>query len=653
MTTQIKELIDHINAAKEAYYNDGEAIMSDREYDALEEQLKELQKKEGIPDQDIEIPVGAVVSGMRKKVTHEKAALSLDKTKSVTELVEWLGQNVGVLSWKMDGLTIVATYNNGHLVQAVTRGNGIVGEDVTDNARKFVGLPAEIPYKEKLTVRAEAVMTYEEFNRIVEMMGEDASRYKNPRNLATGTVRRINGEDERTIELFVFQCVNMKGKPKHVMQQFRQLEEWGFQVVGHRLVTPLNLAQVVEEMKQKIASNPFPSDGLVLTYNDSQYAESLGNTGKFPRGSMAFKWQDEAIETSLTGIEWQASRSGLINPVAVFEPVEIDGTSVSRASLFNVSYAESLQLGTGDKITVYKANMIIPQIAENLTKSGTMTIPKICPACGEETEIHTSTKSGREVKTLYCSNKDCPAKHLGRFQRFVCRDAMNIVGLSDETLKKFIDKGWLRSLSDIYRLQDHKAEMEQMEGFGKKSVGNILKSIEASKHVEPWRFLYAMSIPNVGRDVSKKIIRFCGGSFDAFLEKLKYGEDVFRGAEDVGEVIQASIYDWKQNRHFTEDMANLVDMMDFIQSDNTSDVLAGKTVVITGTLETFKNRDEFIAFVEQNGGKVSGSVSKKTSYLVNNDVFSNSSKNKKAKELGVPIVNEKEFKALVLGGEKA
>ena len=294
--------------------------------------------------------------------------------------------------------------------------------------------------------------------------------------------------------------------------------------------------------------------------------------------------------------------------------------------------------------------MIIPQIAENLTKSGTMTIPNICPACGEETEIHTSTKSGREVKTLHCSNKDCPAKHLGRFQRFVCRDAMNIVGLSDETLKKFIDKGWLRSLSDIYRLQDHKAEMEQMEGFGKKSVENILKSIEASKHVEPWRFLYAMSIPNVGRDVSKKIIRFCGGSFDAFLEKLKFGEDVFRGAEDVGEVIQASIYDWKQNRHFTEDMANLVDMMDFIQSDNTSDVLAGKTVVITGTLETFKNRDEFIAFVEQNGGKVSGSVSKKTSYLVNNDVFSNSSKNKKAKELGVPIVNEKEFKTLVLGG---
>lgn len=648
MINEIRELIRQINEAKDAYYNDGDAIMTDREYDALEEKLKALQKQEGVPDKEMDIPVGAAASGVRKKITHEKAALSLDKTKSVTELVEWLGQNVGVLSWKMDGLTIVATYDNGHLVQAVTRGNGIVGEDVTDNAKKFVGLPAEIPYKEKLTIRAEAVMTYAEFNRIAETMGEEAGRYKNPRNLATGTVRRINGEDERTIELYVFQCVDMKGKPKHVIQQFKQLKDWGFQVVEHRLVTPLNLAAAVAEMEKKVADNPFPSDGLVLTYNDSQYAESLGNTGKFPRGSMAFKWQDEASETLLTDVEWQASRSGLINPVAVFEPVEIDGTSVSRASLFNVSYAESLQLGTGDKITVYKANMIIPQVAGNLTKSGTMKIPKICPACGEETEIHTSTKSGREVKTLHCPNKDCPAKHLGRFQRFVCRDAMNIVGLSDETLKKFIDKGWLHGLSDIYRLQDHKDEMEQMEGFGKKSVENILKSIEASKYVEPWRFLYAMSIPNVGRDVSKKIIRFCGGSFEAFLDKLRYGEDVFRDAEDVGEVIQASIYEWKQNRHFTEDMANLVEMMDFIQSGNTSDVLAGKTVVITGTLETFKNRDEFIAFVEQNGGKVSGSVSKKTSYLVNNDVFSNSSKNKKAKELGVPIVNEREFTALVL-----
>lgn len=357
MTNEIRELIRQINEAKDAYYNDGDAIMTDREYDALEERLKALQKREGVPDKEMDIPVGAAASGVRKKITHEKAALSLDKTKSVTELVEWLGQNVGVLSWKMDGLTIVATYDNGHLVQAVTRGNGIIGEDVTDNAKKFVGLPAEIPYREKLTIRAEAVMTYAEFNRIAETMGEEAGRYKNPRNLATGTVRRINGEDERTIELYVFQCVDMKGKPKHVMQQFKQLKDWGFQVVEHRLVTPLNLAAAVAEMEKKVADNPFPSDGLVLTYNDSQYAESLGNTGKFPRGSMAFKWRDEAVETLLTDIEWQASRSGLINPVAVFEPVEIDGTSVSRASLFNVSYAESLQLGTGDKITVYKANM--------------------------------------------------------------------------------------------------------------------------------------------------------------------------------------------------------------------------------------------------------------------------------------------------------
>lgn len=649
MEKRMKELAAIIQEAKDAYYNDGESIMSDKEYDALEAELHALQQKYGTSDSELGLTVGAKVSGNRKRVTHEKPALSLDKTKDVNELLAWLGQNVGVLSWKMDGLTIVVSYQNGRMVQAVTRGNGIIGEDVTDNAVNFVGLPAEIPYKGKLIVRAEAIMTYQEFNRILDNMGEDEEHYKTPRNLAAGTVRRINGEDKRTIEAIVFQCVEMEGMPKYVTQQLKQLAAWGFKVVEHRLVTPVGLENAVREMEEKVADNAFPSDGLVLTYNDSVYADSLGSTGKFPRGSMAFKWQDEEFETTLEDVEWQASRSGLINPVAVFQPVEIDGTNVSRASLFNVSYMENLKLGKGDTVTVYKANMIIPQIAKNLTQSGPIPVPETCPVCGSATTVHVSERSGREVKTLHCPNAACPAKQLGRFQRFVCRDAMNIVGLSDETLKKFIDKGWLSRLSDLYRLHEHQAEMEAMEGFGKKSTDNLLKSIENSKHIEPWRFLYAMSIPNVGRDVSKKIMRFCGGTMNGFIEKLKFGEDVFRGAEDVGEVIVASVYEWKQNHHFMEDFADLVALMEFTQTENISDVLAGKTVVITGTLETFKNRDEFIAFVEANGGKVAGSVSKKTSYLVNNDVFSDSSKNKKAKELGVPIVSEVEFKNLVLG----
>lgn len=652
MENKMRELIDLLNKAADAYYNSPDPIMSDYAYDQLYDELAALEKKSGIrlPENPTSL-VGAVVNGVRPKVTHEKPALSLDKTKDIDALVKWMGQNVGVLSWKMDGLTVVATYLSGKLQQVVTRGNGYVGEDVTDNAMSFVGLPHEIPFKGKLIVRAEAVMTYGEFNRIVETAGDDGASYKNPRNLAAGTVRRINGEDKRTIETYALTLVEMEGeKPRYVNQQLDFLKTMGFQVVGYHLVTPTGLADTVRDMEASIQFNVFPSDGLVLAYNDSVYGESLGMTGKFPRGSIAFKWKDEESETTLTGIEWQASGSGLLNPVAVFEPVEIDGTSISRASLFNVSYAKDLQLGIGDRITVYKANMIIPQIAKNLTRSGSMPIPETCPACGGPTEICTSTNSGREVQTLRCPNPECPAKHLGRFQRFVCRDAMNIVGLSDETIKKFINKGWLHRLTDIYHLEEHRAEIESMDGFGKKSADKLLAAIEKSRDVEPWRFLYALNIPHVGRDASKKIIRFCGGSFEGFVEKLRYGEDVFRGAKDVGDVITASIYEWNYNKSFTDDMADLVDLMRFTKTDMTSDVLAGKTIVITGTLETFKNRDEFIAFIEMNGGKVAGSVSKKTAYLVNNDTFSESSKNNKAMDLGIPIVNEIEFKNMVLGG---
>lgn len=653
MVERMRELIDLLNKASAAYYSGADLIMSDREFDELYDELAALEKKHGIrlpgsPTQK----VGTAPTGPLEKVQHEKPALSLNKTKDPDELTKWLSDKEGILSWKLDGLTIVATYQHGKLSLAATRGNGITGEVITHNAICFHGLPKEIPYDGKLVIRGEAVMYYDEFNRINNALPEGMEPYKNPRNLAAATVRLLNGIGDRRVDFFAFEVVEKEdGDYSFLMdKQFAVLNGLGIRTVPYKIVNAGNIKEAILEYEDQIESGdvPFPSDGLVLAYRDRAFADSLGTTGKFPHGSIAFKWQDETVETTLIDVEWSPSATGLLNPVAVYEPVELEGTTISRASVHNISIVESLALGVGDKITVYKANMIIPQIAENLSRTKTIKPPANCPACGKNTIISTSKKDGREVKTLICPNPDCPAKHIGRFSRFVSRDAMNIVGLSDETLKKFIDKGWLKKLSDIYRLKEHEEEIAAMDGFGQKSADNLLQAIENSKETEPWRFLYALSIPNVGTDAAKRIIRYCGGSIYGFIDKLKTGEDLSR-AENVGEVINKSVYEWKQNQDRMDDFAELVDLLSFKEEKLDSNVLAGKTVVITGTLETFENRDAFIAFVEANGGKVAGSVSKKTAYLVNNDVFSSSSKNKKAQELGVPIVSEIEFRNIVLG----
>lgn len=645
---RMKELIKLLNEASQAYYNEERELISNQEYDALYDELVALEKQYGIlPDSPTQ-RVGEKITGNRPKVQHERPALSLDKTKDLADLQKWLGDEEGILSWKMDGLTIVLTFSDGRLIQAVTRGDGVIGEDITDNAVSFVGIPTTIPFKGKLTVRAEAIITYEEFDRINDELPAEVEPYKNPRNLASGTVRLFNGIGDRIVESYAFTLVDMEGeKPQYIKEQLELLESWGFKIVEYVSVSKDTLKDAVHSLETSIQHNSFPSDGLVLTYNDSVYGESLGRTGKYPRHSIAFKWQDETYETTLRKIEWSASRTGLLNPVAVFDPVEIEGSTVSRASVHNVSYVQNLQLGIEDHILVYKANKIIPQISENLTKSGHIEIPEHCPICGSQTQLLVRESDGREVRTLICKNPKCPAKHLGRFSRFVCRDAMNIVGISEKTLKRMIEMGFLHNLTDIYQLSSHRKTIEKMEGFGKKSADNLFESIEASKFVEPWRFLYALNIPYVGRDASKKILRFCGGTMERFVEMLQNSE-AFLQVDDIGEITNQSIYEWKEDGDSMEEMLELMKLMQFRLVETASDVLNGKTVVVTGTLEAFKNRDEFIAFVEENGGKVSGSVSSNTVYLVNNDVTSDSKKNRKAKELGIPIVGDQEFKDIVL-----
>lgn len=668
---KMSDLVIRLNKASEAYYNGAETIMSDREWDAMYAELERLEKETGVrlpgsPTANVgALPVSSNASSKEKslkKVRHEKAALSLDKTKDPAALANWLSGKEGVLSWKMDGLTIVATYINGKLALAATRGNGIIGEDVTRNAAEFFGLPKEIPFMGKLVIRGEAVISYAEFERINSRLPEGTEPYKNPRNLASATVRLLNGIEGRRVEVYGFELVEMTesdtGKdvrPQFMDEQFALLDRYGFSTVPYKVVTPENIGHVIAWFEEQVKNIPFPSDGLVLAFRDRMYAESLGITGKFPRGSIAFKWKDETAETTLLGIEWSPSATGLLNPVAVYEPVELEGTTISRASVHNISIMESLALGIGDRIQVYKANMIIPQVAENLTRSGSVTPPAVCPVCGKGTMILTSRKDGREVKTLYCTNPECPAKHLGQFSRFVSREGMNIIGLSDETLKKFIAKGWLKNFSDIYRLHEHYDEIAGMEGFGEKSARNIMDAIEKSRDTEGYRFLYALGIPNVGTDAAKRIMRWCGGHISGFIEKLKLSED-FSGIEGIGTVVNDSIYRWKSDKARMDDFADLVDILKFKEDEllagnpslTASNALDGKTVVITGSLETFRNRDEFITFVEANGGRVAGSVSKKTDYLVNNDVFSNSSKNRKAKEFGIPILSEQEFKNIVL-----
>lgn len=637
----MKELIKILNEASKKYYQDADPVMTDYQYDKLYDELCELEKSTGVimsnsPTQRVGY---TVLSGLTK-IRHEKRMLSLDKTKDVLKLKSWLNDKEGILSWKLDGLTIVLKYNNGELQQAVTRGNGEVGEDITHNARVFKNIPVNISFKGELILRGEGVISYDEFERINDTLPDD-EKYKNPRNLCSGTVRQLNSQiaAERQVTFYAFTLVSSEGKEFELKtQQMEFLKELGFDVVESKIVTADNIEESVKDFEKRIENNSFASDGLVLTYNSIAYSNSLGETSKFPKDSIAFKWKDETAETVLREIDWSTSRTGLINPVAVFDPVELEGTTVNRASLHNLSIMEELKIGIGDKILVYKANMIIPQIAENITKSGNIKIPENCPVCGGETEI----RSIKDGKALYCTNPNCHAQRVRSLTHFVSRDAMNIEGLSEETLRKFTDNGFVETYVDIFKLQNFENNIKELEGFGEKSYSNIINSIEKSKNVNLANFIYALGINHVGLSNAKLLCK----NMDYDLNKiLKATTEELNGIDGFGEVIAHSIHSYFSNENNIKLLNEALSYIKFKAEETTvSDLnLSGLTFVITGDLEHYKNRKELQAQIESLGGKVTGSVTGKTSYLINNDAFSQSSKNKKASELSVPVITENEF----------
>ena len=648
---RIKELVKKLNEASKAYYMDDVEIMSNLEYDALYDELCKLENETGMvlansPTQK----VGYEVVSSLPKEAHPQPMLSLDKTKDPEALRDWLNGKEGVLSWKMDGLTVVLTYENGELVKAVTRGNGEIGEVITANAKTFVNIPTKISYKGKLSLRGEAIITYSDFEKINAGIADIDAKYKNPRNLCSGSVRQLSSKitAERNVRFYAFSLVEpddeelVKSFDNSFIKRFEFLSGLGFEVVEYKKVTPDTIIDMIKWFSEKIVENDFPSDGLVLSFEDVEYGRSLGRTAKFPRNAIAFKWKDEQAETTLQMIEWSPSRTGLINPVAVFEPVELEGTTVSRASVHNISIMKELALGVGDKITVYKANMIIPQIAENMTRSGKLDVPDNCPSCGGKTTI----KNDNGTETLVCENPDCPAKNIKSFSLFVSRNAMNIDGMSEATIEKFVDRGFIRNYTDFYKLSRFRNEIVTMEGFGERSYNNIMDAIEASKKVTVAAFIYALGIPGVGVQNAKLIAKH----FDEEPERIKSaGVEELSEVEGIGEVIAGDFAAYFANPKNVELYDELVSLLSFEKSAVSEEQdLAGKTFVITGSLNTYANRDELKAEIESRGGKVAGSVSKNTSYLINNDITSNSGKNKKAKELGVPIISEEDYKNLSL-----
>lgn len=639
---RIKELTARLNEAAKVYYQGKDEIMSNFEYDSLYDELVQLEDKTGIvlagsPTQK----VGYEVLSELPKERHLSPMLSLDKTKDVGALAAWLGEKEGLLSWKMDGLTVVLTYENGELREAVTRGNGQVGEVITNNAKVFQNLPLKIPCRETVVLRGEAVITYSEFKRINEELPLE-EQYKNPRNLCSGSVRQLNNEitAKRNVNFFAFALVSAGNVDFENSQEkkYMFLKEQGFHVVEYQRVNAENIEDVVHEFAEKIQTNDFPSDGLVLLFDDIAYGEALGVTAKFPRNAIAFKWEDETAETILKDIEWSASRTGLINPVAIFEPVELEGTTVSRASVHNLSIVKQLRLGIGDTIRVYKANMIIPQIAENLTKSGNVQPVKECPVCGGEVVV----KKVNDAEVLYCGNPECLAKKIKSISLFVSRDAVNIDGMSEATIEKFLERGFLHCLGDLFRLETHREEIIRMEGFGEKSYEKLKKSIEAAKVTTASRFLYSLGIPGIGPANAKLICRAFSGDFDRILHA---GAEELVKIEGIGSVIANDVEHFFKEKEHQEMIADLLSILTLEEErlDGQEEILAGMTFVITGSLTHFENRNELKELIEKKGGKVAGSVSKKTAYLINNDSLSNSSKNKKAKELGVPILTEEEF----------
>lgn len=639
---RIKELVDTLNKAAKVYYSGTDEIMSNLEYDRLYDELKALEDETGIvlagsPTHK----VGYETLSELPKEEHERPMLSLDKTKSVEELAAFAGTHKSLLSWKLDGLTVVVTYRDGELYKAVTRGNGYVGEVITPNAKVFVNLPAKIPYKGELVIRGEAIITYSDFERINRSIEEDENKYKNPRNLCSGSVRQLNNRitAERNVRLIAFALIRADGVDfgNSRQKQFEWLKGQGFEVVEYKIVDETSVADAVEYFSKAITDNDFPSDGLVLLYDDIAYGESLGTTAKFPRNAIAFKWADEMALTRLKCVEWSASRTGLINPVAVFEPVELEGTTVSRASVHNVSIVRELKLGYNDEIKVYKANMIIPQIAENITGSATIEIPKVCPVCGGPTGI----KKANDTESLYCMNPDCQAKHIKRFEHFVSRNALNIDGISSQTLEKFIDRGFIKNYTDLYHLNNYEDEIVGMDGFGRKSYDNIIESVEKSRTVTLDHVIYALGIGGIGLANARLVSRHCNEDpetvADITIEELM-------SIDGIGDVLAQSFreyFDDVNNRRLYNELLAELKLQKEVR--DTSSPVAGKTFVITGSVNHFTNRDELKAFIETLGGKTTGSVSAKTDYLINNDVTSNSSKNKKARELGIPVISEEEF----------
>ena len=654
---RMRELIDKLNEASKAYYAQDREIISNFEYDALYDELRKMEEETGIVlAGSPTMRVGYEAVEELPKESHERPMLSLDKTKDREALAEWLDGREGLLSWKLDGLTIVLTYREGKLLKAVTRGNGEIGEVITGNAKVFQNIPLRISYTGELILRGEAVITYSDFERMNEEIEDVSARYKNPRNLCSGSVRQLDNRIAagRNIRFYAFGLVKAEDVDfeNSREKEFAFLSEQGFEVVEYHKVTPESVAEKVDEFEKKVAHYDIPSDGLVLTYEDIAYGESLGQTSKFPRNSIAFKWQDEIRETELLEIEWSPSRTGLINPVAIFKPVELEGTTVSRASVHNISILRALKLGLGDKITVYKANMIIPQIAENLIGSDTLKVPERCPVCGGETEI----RQGADAASLYCTNADCAAKKIKAFAHLVSRDALNIDGLSEATLEKFIGKGFIHEFADIFHLERYKEEIVEMEGFGEKSYRNLiakepaadgkLSSIEAARRTTLPRFLYALGISGIGLANAKMI---CGEFGDDFEKMLLADEERLGEIDGVGGVLAGAFVSWFQDAENLRKARALFEELSIEKREFTEGgSLSGKSFVITGSLTRYENRDAMKEAIEAKGGKVTGSVTKKTACLINNDIASNSSKNKKAKELGIPIVTEADFIAQYL-----
>lgn len=642
---KMKELGEKLREASRAYYQEDREIMSNVEYDALYDTLSALEKETGIVLADSPtVNVGYEAVEQLPKEEHERPMLSLDKTKEREALREFIGEHSTLLSWKLDGLTIVLTYENGELIKAVTRGNGIVGEVITNNARVFKNIPLKISFKGRLVLRGEAIITYSDFEKINETIGDADAKYKNPRNLCSGSVRQLNNEitAKRNVRFYAFSLVSAEGVDFRNSRevQFRWLNEQGFEVVEYRKVTAETLDEAMDYFAEAVTTNDFPSDGLVALYDDIAYGESLGTTAKFPRNAMAFKWADEMRDTRLLEIEWSPSRTGLINPVAIFEPVELEGTTVSRASVHNISIMKELKLGIGDTIRVYKANMIIPQIAENLTGSGNASIPHTCPACGQETVV----KKENDVECLFCVNPGCPAKKIKSFGLFTSRDAMNIDGLSEATLEKFIARGFIHDFGDIFEISRYKDEIVEMEGFGQKSYDNLMESLERAKETTLPRVIYSLGIANIGLANAKVICRH----FDNDLDRIRHASlEEVSDIDTIGPVIAGNLVAYFRDEDNDRRLDHLMSFL-HIQEDSPKQeqIFEGMNFVITGSLVHFGNRSEAKELIESLGGKVTGSVTKKTNYLINNDIQSNLSKNKKARELGIPILSEEDFRKL-------